>query len=134
MEYGKMLDRAYMSLPKKTVTGERFEIPDVDSHIQGTKTIVKNFSQILKAANREEKHLLKFLTSELAAPITISEGKLLVSGKFSKEQLNKIFGYYFKQFVLCNQCHKPDTHFIEMQGVKMLKCSACGASYPVKRL
>lgn len=37
MEYEKMIDRLYMSLPKEALSKERFEMPVVDSFNQGQK-------------------------------------------------------------------------------------------------
>jgi translation initiation factor 2 subunit 2 len=134
MEYEKMLDRLYMSLPKHTLSKERFELPKIDSMIQGNKTIVKNFSQIAKTVKRDEKHLFKFITKEVATAATIEEGRLILNGKFDEKQINNLFQNYFKQFVLCHECKKPDTKIIEHQRVKVLKCEACGAISPVKSL
>jgi translation initiation factor 2 subunit 2 len=134
MEYEKMLDRLYLSLPKKALEKSRFEIPDVDAFIQGNRTILKNFSQLAKTVNREEKHLFKFMTKELATAASIEEGRLLLNGKFFPPQLQKIFDAYVKAYVLCPECGKPDTKFVDYQGVKMLKCEACGAMHPVKKI
>ena len=130
-----MLSMAYEKLPKEALSKERFEAPVVESHVQGTKTIVKNFSQLIKALNRDPKHFIKFLTNELGVPITFFEGKLTINGKFYEPQLNQSLKNYLNDFVLCHECHKPDTKIIEStSGIKTLKCDACGASKPVKRL
>ena len=134
MDYEKMLDRLYMSLPKQTLEKARFEIPLVDSFIQGNRTIVKNFSAIVKTVRREEKHFLKFLTKEIASPAAAEEGRLIITGKFSQPQLQKVIVAYVETFVLCPECKKPDTKIVEQQGVKMLKCEACGAISPIKKL
>ena len=134
MNYEKMLDRLYLSLPKEALTKERFTMPTIDSLIQGNKTIIRNFGQVLKTINRKEKHLFKFIIKETGTAATISEGNLILNGKFSQQQVNNLFEAYIKRYVLCHECRRPDTHFIEQQGVKMLKCEACGAISPVKRL
>ena len=129
-----MLDRAYMLLPKEALNKERFEMPDMQSHIQGKKTIVGNFAQVLKSLHREERHILKYIAKETATSAVLSEGKLLLNSKFTREQVNKFFHAYITQYVLCHECHKPDTKFVEQQGIKMMKCDACGALSPVKRV
>ncbi len=135
MEYEKMLDRLYTALPEKTKKHERFEMPQADSFIQGNKTIVKNFSAILKTINRDERHLFKFLTKETATAASVDDaGRLILTGKFSQEQVNGLLQSYIKQFVLCPECLRPDTHTVEKQGVKMLRCEACGALSAVKGL
>ncbi len=129
-----MLDRLYLSLPKEALTRERFEMPKPDSFIQGNKTIVKNFNQIIKSLNREEKHLIKFITGEVATAVGVEGERAIINGKFNQLQVEKIFNSYLNQFVLCFECKKPDTKFIEEHGVKMLKCTACGALHPIKKI
>ena len=134
MNYEKMLDRAYLSIPKTALEHSRFEIPKVESFIQGNKTIVKGFSILMKDLRREEKHFLKYLTKETAAPITKGSNQLVISGKVGAIQLNKLIASYFNQFVLCSECKKPDTVVIVQNGVRLMKCEACGATKPVRGL
>jgi translation initiation factor 2 subunit 2 len=134
MEYQKMLDRLYLSLPKQTLEKARFEIPEFESFIQGNRTIVKNFAAVLKIIRREEKHFLKFLTKELATPGSMEEGRLILNGKFLQPQLQSLLKSYVETYVLCHECKKPDTKIAEEQGVKMLKCEACGAFSPIRKL
>ena len=131
MEYEEMLDSIYKKMPEKTLLKERFELPLVNSIIQGSKTIVHNFDKILKAIRRDEISILKYLTKELATAATISEGKLILKGKFRSEQLQRVITEYTNRHVLCKECKRPDTKVIESKGVKMLKCEACGAVSPV---
>ncbi len=134
MNYEEMLQRAYLSIPKSALEHERFEIPKVDSFIQGKKTIVKGFNALMKEMRRETKHFLKYLTKETGAPITEGNNQLTISGKVGAIQLNKIIENYFTQFVLCSECKKPDTKIITQNGTKLMKCEACGAITPVKGL
>lgn len=130
-----MLAVAYERLPKQALSKERFEAPVFESLVQGTKTIVKNFSAVVRALNREPKHLVKFLTNEFGVPIAFADGKLSISGKFYEQQLNAALKNYLNDYVLCHECRRPDTKIIESpSGIKTLKCDACGASKPVKRL
>lgn len=134
MEYEKMLDRAYLSIPQKALEHQRFEIPRADSMIQGSKTFVRNFNQLIKDMRRDKKHFLKFLTKETAAPITESNNQLIINGKLGAIELNRLIESYFKQFILCSECKKPDTQVVTQDGIKMLKCEACGAVKPVAGL
>ena len=58
----------------------------------------------------------------------------MLVGKFSNQQINEIIVSYTNQFVLCPECKRPDTNVVEKQGVRMLKCEACGAISAVKGL
>jgi len=135
MEYEKMLDRLYAGLPESSKKHERFEMPEAESFIQGSKTIVKNFSSILKVIDRDSKHLFKFLAKETATSAAIDDNsRLVLSGKFGRDQVNKLISDYITQFILCPECKRPDTKVVEKQGVRMLKCEACGAISSVKGL
>ncbi len=134
VEYEKMLDRLYLSLPKEAMLKERFEIPVADALIQGNKTLVRNLQVIVKAFRRDESHFVKFLTKELGAPMNVEEGRLFINSKFGQMQVQKAVNEYANQYVLCHECKKPDTVFSEKQGVKVLKCTACGAVSAIKRL
>jgi len=135
MDYDKMLERLYAGLPESTKKHERFEMPQTDSFMQGTKTIVRNFSAILKAINRDGKHMFKFIAKETATSAAIDDNnRLVLSGKFDKGQVNSLVESYINQFVLCPECKRPDTKVMEKQGVRLLKCEACGAISSVKGL
>lgn len=135
MEYEEMLDRVYAALPEKTKKHERFQMPEAESFIQGNRTIVKNFGQLLKSINRDSAHFCKFIARETATSNTIDEaGRLVLTGKFSRQQISDLVKSYVEQFVLCPECKKPDTKVVEKQGVRMLKCEACGAISAVKGL
>ncbi|MCD6434281.1 MAG: translation initiation factor IF-2 subunit beta [Candidatus Diapherotrites archaeon] len=134
MEYEKLLKRAYESLPKKTLTRKRFEMPVADVINQGNKTIIRNYQQILKVFNRPERHFFKFLARETASAVTVSGQQLVLNRKLSIEEIQKVIENYANSFVLCSICKKPDTKIIEKHGVKMLKCEACGALTPLKAI
>ncbi len=134
MEYEKMLDRLYLSLPKQALTKERFEMPKVDAFLQGQKTMVKNFAPLAKTVRRENKELYRFFTKELAVPITVEGERLVINGKFFPNALQTIFERYVKEFVLCRECNRPDTHYEDRSGIRVLKCEACGAISSIKHL
>jgi translation initiation factor 2 subunit 2 len=132
--YENLLLKAYNSIPKKALTQERFEVPKVDSFLQGTKTIVKGFNQLLDSMRRDKKHFIKWLMKETALPISEVNNQLIINGKVNSYQLNKLIESYFKQFILCPECKKPDTKVITEGGTKLLKCEACGAIKSVSGL
>lgn len=132
LKYEEMLSRAYLSIPKEALEHKRFEIPKADSIIQGKKTFVKGFTNLLKDLRRDKKHFLKFLTKETGTSVTESGQNIIINGKVGAIKLNQIIERYFSQFVLCEECGKPDTKIISQGGAKLMKCEACGAINPVK--
>jgi len=131
-DYDKLLDRAYKQLPKVTEGSARFELPQVDVFFEGNKTILRNFSQVAKIFGRDEAHLQKFLTKELGAYSTLEGERLILNKKLFGKKIGDSVKRYAAEYVLCSQCGKPDTHFTTLEGVKILKCEACGAWKPIK--
>jgi translation initiation factor 2 subunit 2 len=134
LDYEKLLTRIYLSLPKKTLTNERFELPVAQSIIQGKQTIVKNFTKIAKDLNRDPKQLYKFFMKEISTSSTIVNQSLILNGIFNAKKIHDILQKYIKNFVLCSECHKPDTEIVTQNNVKILKCSACGATTALPKL
>jgi translation initiation factor 2 subunit 2 len=134
LEYNKLLDRLYMSLPLKTLEESRFELPTAESIVQGKQTIWKNFSKCAKDLKREETQLYKFVMKEISTSSVLQQGTLVLNGIFNNHKINHILEKYIKFFVLCSECKKPDTEIITQNNVKVLKCSACGAISPVPKL
>ncbi len=134
LDYNKLLDRLYMSLPAKTLENTRFELPTAESIVQGKQTIWKNFSKNAKDLKREESQLYKFVMKEISTSSTIQNNTLILSGIFNNQKVNQILEKYIKLFVLCSACKKPDTEIVTQNNVKVLKCSACGAITPLAKL
>jgi len=131
-DYEKLLDKARAALPEKTSVFERFETPVVESFIQGSKTIIKNFDVLLQKIRRPAPMLEKYFSKELAVPVTIQGGKLILNGKFYDRNLRDKFQAFVDAAVICKECKRPDTKIIEKDGIKTLVCEACGARAPVK--
>jgi len=131
-DYEKLLEKAKASLPKLSENKERFEIPRVKGHIQGNKTIVSNFNQIITSLGRDSQHLLKYLQRELATPASIDGPRLILNRKISSSLINSKIEQYVNIFVLCPDCKKPDTKLMRENKILVIKCMACGAKHPIK--
>ncbi|MEM1535658.1 MAG: translation initiation factor IF-2 subunit beta [Candidatus Pacearchaeota archaeon] len=129
--YEELLDEAYSKI-KKIEYSERFEVPEVDSMIEGNKTIVFNFLQICSTLRRAPEHLSKFLSKELATQIIIEKERAIFNRKLTAEQINKKILAYTNEFVICPECKKPDTELIKEKGFMFLHCLACGAKHSVR--
>ncbi len=134
LEYEKLLDRLYERLPEKAKKPSRFEIPKAIVEIHGKTTLVKNAGAIASTLRRDLKHLFKFFVKELGTSGSLEGQMIRLKGRFGPGVVNKKLEQYVKEYVLCPICGKPDTHFIEMRGVKMLKCEACGAVSPIREI
>jgi len=131
-EYNKLLDQAYKELKPIEKSKERFEIPKIEGHHEGTKTMLTNFPQVASYLRRNQEHLLKFLLKELATSGSIKGNRVILQRKIPSGKINEKIQEYTKEFVLCNQCKKPDTELIKEKGISFIHCLACGAKQGVR--
>lgn len=132
--YEELLKSAMKKLPKKADEKKRFEIPRIVSLIQGNKTIIKNFSEILSTLRRNERHLSKFLFKQLATPGSMEGDALVLQRKVSHSMLQKKLEDYIKEYVFCKICGEPDTTLVKEGRITSMKCEACGARSAVREI
>lgn len=130
--YHEMLEEAIKALPKEIVLTERFEMPKAKGHIQGNKTVITNFNNILSDFRRDRDHFLKFLLKELATPGVFDGPRLVLGRKVSAALINQKIQQYADVYVLCSNCGKPDTQILAREDGTYLKCTACGTEKIVK--
>jgi len=131
MEYEELLEKAYKEI-KPIEKTERFEIPKVRGHIEGSKTIITNFQQICSTLRRAQEHVAKFLLRELATPGIIGGERLILNRKLNSGMINEKIEAYANEFVICPECKKPDTELLKQDNFLFLKCFACGAKHSVR--
>ncbi len=132
MTYEQLLDDAYKKVKQVEGTGERFEIPKIEGHYEGKKTILANFMQIASHLRRKPEHIQKFLLRELATSGNREGDKLMVNNKIQREKIDQKIEQYVKEFVLCKECGKPDTEIVKEDRLTFLRCLACGAKHSVR--
>ncbi len=131
-DYNKLLDSAYKEVKPIKDSGERFEIPKIQGHVEGTKTILTNMQQIASILRRKQEHLLKFLLKELATSGKIQGNQVILQTKIPSSKINNKIEQYTKEFVICKECKKPDTELIKQDRLTFVHCLACGAKHSVR--
>lgn len=134
MTYDELLKKARRELPAQTKKDIRFEVPKVMGMLQGNKTVINNLKEIANYLSRPPEHLIKFLLRELATSGEIKGKITIFIGKFGSKTLNEKVQKYMTEFVTCRECKKPDTKITKQDRVTLLKCMACGASYPIRTI
>jgi translation initiation factor 2 subunit 2 len=129
--YEQLLNQAYDKVKVIESSGGRFEIPKIEGFFQGKKTIITNFFQLASHLRRTPEHLIKFLTKELATKAVQEGDRLIFNMKISSKKINPKIERYVEEFVLCQECKKPDTELIKENKMTMVHCLACGAKHPV---
>lgn len=130
--YEELLNDAYKNVKAVKDTGERFEIPKIEGHFEGKKTILSNFFQISSHIRRTPEHFLKYMLKELAASGTRDGDRLILNIKVPSIKINQKIENYVNEFVLCKECKKPDTELIKQGRLNFIHCLACGAKHPVR--
>jgi translation initiation factor 2 subunit 2 len=130
--YEQLLNQAYEKIKPISHNGERFEVPKIEGHIEGTKTVLTNFPQIASYLRRDAEHLLKFLLKELATSGIFRNSVVILQRKINSQKINEKIEGYAKEFVMCSQCGKPDTEIIKDKGFTFMHCLACGAKHSVR--
>lgn len=131
--YQRMIEEAYKKIPEtgyKQVT-TRFNPPTVRIFYQGkNKTVILNFGEIAEYLNRDPNIMRKFLTLELAAPASPSNGRLILHTRVDDITLQNTINYFIRRYVKCPVCGGYDTKLEKIRKNIMLKCEICGAESP----
>jgi len=130
--YENMLNEAYEKIRPITGQSERFEVPKIEGHFEGTKTILTNIQQIASYIRRDINHFLKFLLRELATSGKIEGNRVVLQTKIPSSKINEKINEYVRDFVLCKECGKPDTELVKQDKFMFVHCLACGAKHSVR--
>ncbi len=130
--YDILLQKAYEKVKVVKKSSERFEVPAAVGQLIGKTTVISNITAIAACLRRPIKHLARYLQKELAVPGKIDNDRLILNTRLSASKVNEKVAAYTKEFVVCNECGKPDTELIVEKGYKFKSCLACGAKSPVR--
>src|SRR3990167_1034064 len=100
--YEQMLEEGIKSLPESVVLKERFEIPKAKGHVQGNKTVITNFNDIISSFRRDKDHFLKYILKELATPGYMDGPRLVLGRKVNASLINQKIEAYANNYVMCN--------------------------------
>lgn len=130
-QYTRLYDRALAKMPKKTSSGERFELPKPASVMVGSRTIVQNFGDICDRLNRDTGHVMKFLAKEMATAASLDGSRAIFQGRFNTQSISRLLDIYCGRYVICPICNRPDTKIVKEARFYFLACEACGAKSSV---
>ncbi|MEK6833753.1 MAG: translation initiation factor IF-2 subunit beta [Nanoarchaeota archaeon] len=131
-DYETLLDEAYSKVKVVEGKGDRFEIPAIEGHIEGKKTILTNFLSIASHIRRDPEHFQKFILKELATSGQRDGDRLVLNNKIPSSKINAKIEQYIKEFVICRECGKPDTELRKENRLNFIHCLACGAKHSVR--
>ena len=126
-EYESLLDRARSNIPEEISNRARWTLPDPQIMIEGSNTILRNFTEVVNHMERDANHVYQFMLNELG-----DGPRARFKGRIPPKRIKKTIVNYVNTYIKCVQCNAPDTHFIKQDRTTLLKCQACGATRPVK--
>jgi|AntDeeMinimDraft_4_1070355.scaffolds.fasta_scaffold00011_93 translation initiation factor 2 subunit 2 len=130
-DYDDLLEKGMEEAEENKSQGDRFEVPDVDTRKQGSKTVITNFSDIVDTFGRDEKEFSKYIQNEVGTAGHIEGKELVLNGEFRRGTIQGKIQQYADEYVFCPECESPDTKIVKEKGVEMMKCQACGARSPL---
>ncbi|MFQ6061926.1 MAG: translation initiation factor IF-2 subunit beta [Methanosarcinales archaeon] len=131
--YEDYLKRAIKQLPDIKTTDSRFIIPKPKVYIEGKATVLENFGNITDVLNRDPEHVMRFLLRELGTAGKIDGNRAVFQGKFSSDIIEYQIDTYCKEYVICSECERPDTHLVKDGRILTLTCDACGAHRSIRK-
>ena len=103
-------------------------LPQV-ARVGTTKTCWINFVDHCNKMNREYKHVLSFVLSELGTDGSFDgKNQLIIKGRYTDKKLASILKKYISIYVACNMCNSPNT-VLERDHITTLyfvQCNSCG--------
>ena len=131
-DYQSLLDKAREGIPKDISERSRWTMPQPDIMKEGSQTILRNFSEIVDAMDRDTNHVFQYLLNELGTSGSREQVRIMLKGKVPPKRIKEKIVSYVKTFILCGECKAPDTRFVREDRTTLLKCQACGATRPVR--
>lgn len=111
----------------------RYKMPRLVGKIEGRgngiKTVVVNCSDIASALHRTPAEVCKFFGCELGAQskFDADTDRAVVNGAFDTNVMQAHLCKYIESFVLCPECHLPETKYKYRKECIYHRCLACGA-------
>lgn len=131
-DYQILLKAAMEKMPKREGSGKRFKVPQVVVESQGSRTVIKNMSEVASALRREPDQVGRYIAKEVAAPGSVQNGTFVLQAKANRELLQKKLEDYIRNFVYCRVCGEPDTRLEKEDRIVFIRCEACGARSAAK--
>jgi len=131
--YDDLLKKAYSHISEKSISSERFVVPEAKVYVEGKTTILENFAEIADKVRRDKDHLMKYILGELGTSGKIDGTRAIFNGKFETSLLRNIIKSYVDDYVICSECGKPDTRLVKDDRILLLRCDACGGHRPVRK-
>mgnify|MGYP000026365458 CR=1 FL=1 len=132
--YEEMLERGLKFVPSEIKVKGSWSVPEPEIIVEGNRTTILNWKQIITVLNRDEKFLLKYLEHRLGTVGWVLKDRAIFQGNYRRYRISKLINLFAKEYVICDVCGSPHTVLIKEKGAWIKKCQACGAWRVVERI
>ncbi len=91
-DYESLLDRARDNIPQDLSSSARWKLPEPDVLIEGSQTIIRNFSDIVDMMDRDANHVYHFMQNELGTSGSREERRVLLKGRIPPKRIKQKLG------------------------------------------
>ncbi len=130
-DYSSLLSRVRSKLPASTEAHDRFVLPELDVLYEGKTTVFRNFGDVVDKIRRDPTTVMAYLLRELGTAGDVDGKRLIFRGRVATKSLEDRINNFVETYVICSECHRPDTKIIKDGRTSILTCEACGAHRPV---
>jgi len=107
----------------------RYRMPALSIVQKKGKTEIINLEQVAKELDRPVKMIVAWFKKRLSISASQKDGKVILSGSFDKEILQKELTRFIEATVLCSHCGNPETT-VDING--NMDCKSCGIESKIK--
>jgi len=137
-DYESLLDRVCLEMQSRGLgkgdkEQQRYTVPPPKmGRIGAKRTVYENFGETCNYFDRELVHVRTYILNELGANGNLTEkGGLVMKGRFSSAQMEKILRPYIKEYILCKTCKSPKTKLSKTDRLTFMECQDCSSKSTV---
>lgn len=137
--YEEMLASCFVQMHKQNVeassTSRRIALPAINIQRKAKKTIISNFRAICEIMKRDLEHVKQYICTEQSTDASIDgAGGLVITGRLSQSQIEKLIIQYVNIYVKCPVCGSTDTKLEKKDRILFIICNQCTARRSVQQI
>ena len=109
-DYETLLNRARDNIPEDISSRARWRLPEPQIMIEGSNTILRNFTEVVGMMDRDDNHVYQYILNELGTSGSRDGPRARFKGRIPPKRLKKAIVGYVNTYIKCSQCGAPDTH------------------------
>ena len=88
-DYETLLNRARDNIPEDISSRERWRLPEPQIMIEGSNTILRNFTEVVGMMDRDDNHVYQYILNELGTSGSRDGPRARINGRIPPKRLKK---------------------------------------------